>query len=201
MEIGIPYDQWIPLSVENVVTTYANAPFKWCLAGGYAIEQFLGSSIRSHSDIDIVIYRDEQLGVQAWLNNWKLYAADPHGTLRLWNKEEYLGYGIHDIWGHQVGSQAWQLQIMLVEVEGDQWFSRHNPIIRGRREDLIAVYNGIPCVRIEIQLLYKAKNHRPKDNQDFHACLPNMSLEARRWLAQKLLLLHPQGHDWLKALL
>lgn len=201
MEIGIPYDQWTPLSVEKVVATFANAPFKWCLAGGYAIEQFLGFSIRSHSDIDIVVYRDEQLSVQRWLNNWQLYAADSPGTLRLWKKGEYLDYGIHDVWGHQVGSQAWQLQIMLAEVEGDQWFSRRNPKIRGKREDLIAVYNSIPCIRIEVQLMYKAKNHRPKDDQDFHACLPSISLEARHWLAEKLQLLHSQGHDWIKSLL
>lgn len=200
MDIEIPYDKWSPLSVEDIVTTFANAPFKWCLAGGYGVEQFLGSPIRPHSDIDIAVYRDEQLSVQRWLNGWRLYAADPPGTMRTWDDAEYLPYGIHDIWGCQIGSEVWQLQIMLVEVEDDQWFSRHNSMIRGKREDLIAVYNGVPCMRIEVQLMYKAKRYRPKDDLDFRCCLPRMSTESKRWLREKLLLLYPHGHDWLDAL-
>jgi hypothetical protein len=196
----IPYDRWAPLSVEEVVATFANAPFQWCLAGGYAIEQFFGSSIRPHSDIDITVYRDEQLSVQRWLKGWELYAADPSQTLRKWCADEFLPFGSHDIWGHQVESDAWQLQIMLAEVEGDEWFSRRSPMIRGQRMGLMTVYGGIPCIRVEIQLMYKAKNPRPKDEQDFLACLPRMSAEARDWLREKLMLLYPQGHDWLDFL-
>jgi hypothetical protein len=200
--VGIPHDRWRPLSVKDVVATFANAPFKWCLAGGYAVEQFLGRSIRQHNDIDVAVYRDDQLRVQRWLKriDWQLYAADPPGRLRKWAEGEYLPYGIHDVWGHQIGSEMWQIQIMLAEVEGEHWFSRRNPMIRGDRDDLVAIYNGIPCVRIEVQLMYKAKNHRPKDDVDFNACLPQMSQGSRHWLKDKLLLLHPGGHEWLRSL-
>jgi len=37
------------------------APFTWGLAGGYAIEQFVGQPIRSHGDIDVLVFRDNQL--------------------------------------------------------------------------------------------------------------------------------------------
>ncbi len=93
--------------------------------------------------------------------------------------------------------RAWQLQIMLNEVEGKEWFSRRNHLIRGQRSDLLVVYDGIPCVRIEVQLLYKARNPRPKDELDFQACLPLLSPEAKRWLNEHLRLLHPEGHKWL----
>ena len=75
-------------------------------------------------------------------------------------------------WGHRSGIQAWQLQIMLTEVEGDEWFSRRSRLIRGQRNELIVLYHGIRCLRIEVQLLYKARNQRPKDDLDFQACLP-----------------------------
>lgn len=202
MSIDIPYDNWRPLSVEEVISTFADTPFQWCLAGGYAVEQFIGSSspIRAHGDIDVVVYRDEQLNVQRWLNAWQLYAADPPGELRKWHQDEYLPYGIHDIWGHRTGSTAWELQLMLAEVEGNEWFSRRNSMIRGRREDLITEYNGVPCIRIEVQLMYKARNPRPKDVLDFLACHPLMGTEAMQWLRDSLRLLHPEGHVWLDAL-
>ncbi len=198
--VPIPYQQWTPLSVTEVVTRFANAPLRWCLAGGCAVEQFLGFPIREHSDIDIVIFRDEQRQAQRWLKGWRLYAADPPGTLRPWLEGEALPFGIHDIWGHQQGSTAWQLQIMLAEVERNEWVSRRDPRIRGRRDDLIAIYNGVPCVRIDVQLLYKAKQPRPKDELDFQASLPRLSVDEKQWLKDKLCLLHPSGHPWLDTL-
>jgi hypothetical protein len=200
MKIDIPYDKWEPLSVAQIVQLFARAPFTWGLAGGYAVEQFVGTPIREHSDIDVVVFRDQQYYLRHWLTNWRLYAADPPGTLRPWRADEYLPYGIHDIWGHRSDTQAWQLQIMLAEIEGDEWFSRRSRLIRGQRTELLVAYHGIPCVRIEVQLLYKARNPRPKDDLDFQVCLPLLDSEAKQWLKDHLRLLHPEGHSWLTFL-
>ncbi len=70
MEIDIPYTRWELLSIAEVVQLFAHAPFTWGLAGGYAIEQFLGKAIREHGDIDVIVYRDEQLLLQSWLSGW-----------------------------------------------------------------------------------------------------------------------------------
>jgi hypothetical protein len=193
MRADIPYDYWIPITVDEVMRIFADAPFQWCLAGGYAVEQFLGRSIRAHGDIDVMVFRDEQLAAQRWLRDWQFYAADPAGTLRKWHDNEYLPYGIHDIWGHKLDSNAWQLQLMLAEVEGDEWFSRRNHAIRGKRADLMTEYNGIPCIRIDVQMLYKAKNSRAKDELDFQACLPLLDNASKKWLKGHLLLTHPEA--------
>lgn len=200
MNGNIPYDDWRPLSLADVLRIFADAPFTWGIAGGYAVEQFLGTAIREHADIDVVVYRDEQVQVQGWLLDWRLYAADPPGTLRPWADKEYLPYGIHDVWGHRLGVRAWELQIMLTEVDGEQWFMRRSPEIRVRRDDLVVVYNGILCIRIEVQLLYKARSCRPKDTRDFQACLPQLPADAKRWLGDNLLRLYPAGHAWLADL-
>ena len=55
-----PYETWKSLSVAEVQLLFREAPFPWGLAGGYAIEQFLGASIREHGDIDIIVFRDDQ---------------------------------------------------------------------------------------------------------------------------------------------
>jgi hypothetical protein len=198
--VEIPHEKWQSLSVAEVVELFRDAPFAWCLAGGYAIEKFLSYKIRAHGDIDITVFRDEQLHVQNWLTGWQLYAADPPGTLRPWRKDEYLSVGIHDIWGHQIGVDAWQMQIMITEVDGTEWVSRRDDRIRGQRADLITIYDGVPCLRPEIQLLYKVRNPRLKDEQDFHACLPVLSAAAKNWLKQHLTRIYPDGHRWLTDL-
>jgi hypothetical protein len=200
MHTQIPYDRWTPLAVGDVVALFESAPFQWGLAGGYAVEQFLGRSIRSHGDIDILIFRDEQLQLQCWMAGWLLYAADPPGTLREWPPGEALPYGIHDIWGHRAEADSWELQIMLAEADGGEWFSRHHPLVRGARDELMTVYGGIPCIRVEVQLLYKARKPRPKDGQDFEACLPLMNSESRSWLRGSIRMLFPDGHPWLAHL-
>jgi aminoglycoside-2''-adenylyltransferase len=73
----IPYSHWQPVSVAEVVGLFADAPFVWGLAGGYAVEQFIGKPIREHDDLDVVAFRDDQLAVQRWLAGWRLYASDP----------------------------------------------------------------------------------------------------------------------------
>jgi hypothetical protein len=164
------------------------------------VELFVGQAFRDHSDIDVLVFRDEQLRVQGWLHNWQLYAADPPGSLRPWRSGELLPYGIHDIWGHRQQRDAWQLQLMLAETDGDEWFSRRDHRVRGRRDDLIVAYQGIPCLRIEVQLLYKARNTPPKDQQDFEAALPLLDRAARTWLHDQLRLMEPDGHPWCECL-
>jgi hypothetical protein len=200
LSTGIPLDRWKPLSIPELLDVFEKAPFQWAVAGGYAIELFLGESIRSHSDMDVLLYRDEQLAAQRWLKDWQLYAADPPGTLRRWKENEFLHPGIHDIWIHYHSSDAWQLQFLVTEVDGQEWVSKRSPLIRGKRKELISLYRDIPCIRVEVQLLYKAKNSRPKDEMDFQACLPRMSLEARQWLKENLMILYPEGHGWIPQL-
>lgn len=198
----IPDERWQPLSVHEVVRLFDGAPFKWCIAGGYAIELFLGAAHRPHSDTDITLFRDDQVAMQTWLRSrgWKLFAADPPGTLRHWDDGEYLPVGIHDIWGHEAHNDAWQLQIMLTEVDGDRWYSRRSRAIGGPRDSLMTIYQGMPCIRVEVQFCYKARGQRPKDEQDFRVCLPHFSAEERSWLRQALEHLYPDGHDWLPLL-
>jgi hypothetical protein len=72
--------------------------------------------------------------------------------------------------------------------------SRRSAQIRGPRDTLLVDYNGIPCVRIEVQLLYKARATLPKDQSDFAACLPRLDPAARQWPIDGLRVLYPGGH-------
>lgn len=197
--ILFPYEQWEPLSVAEVVALFEDAPCFWALAGGYAVELFLGRSVREHGDIDVIVFRDEQRAAQTWLQDAQLFVADPPGTLRPWLPGEWLPTGRHDIWGYGRGARAWQFQLMLVEVAGDEWVYRRNPAIRGPRHSLRTCYGGVPCIPIEVQLLYKAKGYREKDRLDFDAALPLLSPSAQTWLQNALAVAHPE-HPWIARL-
>ncbi len=200
MAAPIPDHLWQPLGVAETVALFSKAPFAWAFGGGYAIEHFVGRNFRAHEDVDVMIFRDQQLVAQQWLAGWNLYAADPPGNLRPWQSGEFLPFGVHDIWAHRPQSHAWQFQFLVAEVDGGDWFFRRNPLIRGRRNELIQVYSGQPCVRIEVQLFFKSRGTRAKDLQDFAACLPLLAPEAKNWLREALTLNSPEGHAWLAQL-
>lgn len=89
---------------------------------------------------------------------------------------------------------------MLDEAEGTQWVSRRNPAVRlpidriGRTSE-----TGIPYLAPEVQLFYKAKATRKKDETDFEAVLPLLTAPACSWLANAIKLTVP-GHPWLRRL-
>jgi hypothetical protein len=39
----------------------------WAIAGGWAIDLFIGSITREHDDIEIVIFREDQYSIQSYL--------------------------------------------------------------------------------------------------------------------------------------
>ncbi len=51
MSVDIPFNRWNHLRVADVVTLFKDAPFAWCIAGGYAVELFLGKQIRHKKKI------------------------------------------------------------------------------------------------------------------------------------------------------
>lgn len=196
----IALERWNPLSVEQVVELFTGAPFDWCLAGGLAIERFVGVQLREHGDIDVVVFRDQQLLVRNWLATWCVYAADPPGELQPWPAGEFLAGRIHDIWLHRPDSDAWQLQLMIQDASEQEWIFRRDQRIRGDRQSFMQDVSPVPSIRPEIQLLYKARNPLPKDELDFRASLPLLSAAARAWLRSQLGLLYPAGHPWRRAL-
>jgi hypothetical protein len=82
----------------------------------------------------------------------------------------------------------------------DEWISRRGSKIRDPHDTLLVDYNGLPCVRIEVQLLYKARGARPKDQTDFAACLSQLDPLAKQWFIDELTVLCSDGHPWLPAL-
>jgi len=194
---------WQPLTIDAVKALFQNASFPWWIAGGYAIELAVGRAVRPHDDIDVLLLRHDHLAVRELLAKWDCWVADPPEALRFWAGGETLPKASHDIWCRETPDAPWRLQLMLDESDddGSLWRSRRDPRITRPIADIGSLTTaGVPYLRPEIQLLYKAKAHRPKDEIDFAASLPLLGAAEREWLRDAIALTSGQDRPWLTNL-
>jgi hypothetical protein len=192
---------WKPLSPTEVASVFQDATFPWWIAGGYAIEHFVGRQFRVHADIDILALRKDSTALRRLLFGWDCWAADPPGQLRFWRVGEVLSRDIHDVWCRQDQHSPWAFQLMLDESEGLEWRSRRCPQISKPLQKLgVSNDQGTLFLVPEIQLFYKAKSPRPKDNLDFEASLPLLAPEQRAWLAQAIERVYGLTNIWAERL-
>ncbi len=195
MRTETPFGPWDPLAPSEVAALMRGVGVPWWIAGGHAIEAFVGRAFRTHEDIDVGIFRDDHRCVRVWLAGWDAHCADPPGALRPWPANESLPPGVHDVWLRERRDTPWRFQLLLNEREGDEWVSRRDSRTRAAIADLVIERGGLPCLAPEIQLLLKAKNARPKDDSDFEVALPQLSPARIRWLREHLAAEMPD-HPW-----
>lgn len=182
-----------------VVLAAVAAP--WWLAGGWALDTFLGRRTRPHEDTDVLILRPDHLEVRRALSEWDAYAADPPGTLRPWPVGEELPATVHDIWLRRSPTTPWSFQLMIDDTRGDNWIFRRDSRITRSITDLSGPgsTSAVQVLAPEIQLLYKSKGLRPKDQADFEAVLPALDAARREWLRSALAVVS-SAHPWLNVM-
>lgn len=195
-----PFGRWDPASLSEVVARFSGLESRWWVAGGLAIELAVGRRIRSHGDVDVLLLRRDQLMAQQALSGWQWWAADPPGSLRPWVPDEVLSLGVHDIWCRAGADDPWRIQIMIDESRGREWVSRRDPRVRRPISSLgMTSAEGVPFLAPDVQLYYKAKTPRPKDEEDFDAALPVLTDQQRRWLVDAISKTYGP-HPWIKRL-
>ncbi|MFD5071214.1 nucleotidyltransferase domain-containing protein [Streptomyces sp. NPDC058369] len=197
MRTETPWGVWDPPPLDGAVRLLAPLRAPWWISGGYAVELAVGRAYREHADIDVLLLRRDQSEAQRVLAGWEWWAADPPGTLRPWCPGEILPAGVHDIWCRPGPDEPWRLQFMLDDADGEDWVFRRDARVRLPLERLGRVSEGgIPYLATEVQLLYKSKSRRPKDEQDFEAALPVLDDRQRAWLAETITLVEGADHPW-----
>jgi hypothetical protein len=174
----------------------------WFVAGGWAVDLFLGQVTREHEDIEITIFRCDQLTLRNYLNDWEFKKVIPGQKMHteLWKEDEWLDLPVHEIHAENKDSDISHLEILLNESSGDKWrFRRNLSVTRPLSMLGIRSENGIPFLSPEIILLYKAKNPDPRDEADFKNMLKMLEQEPCNWLKQAIEVCHPE-HPWLKLL-
>jgi GrpB-like predicted nucleotidyltransferase (UPF0157 family) len=158
----------------------------WFVAGGWAIDLFLGRQTRNHQDIDIAIFREDQFELRRHLANWKWEKA-VSGTLVGWGSTEWLELPIHEV---RANSGERQFEFLFNECRQDLWVYRRDQTITRPIADF-RPESGVPILPPEIVLLYKSENPSEKDLADFRRLWPRLNSEARRWLADAMVRVRP----------
>lgn len=193
--------EWHPLTVNEVALLLAGCGVPWWVAGGWSIDLRVGYQTREHADIDILFLRRDQHVVREHLAAWDVHAAEPPGSLRPWPVGETLPDQVHDIWCRRSPSGPWSLQLILDETEGDEWLFRRDHRVRRSIESLAGPTSSSERAVLspDVQLLYKSREMRPKDDQDLSTMLPVLAAEERAWLSNALVAVSP-GHPWIARL-
>ena len=94
-----------------------------------------------------------------------------------------------------------EIELLLDESADGFWVFRRQPDIRLPLEMTVRRNSaGLPFLSPEIQLLYKAKDPRPRDQADFDHIAPRLDRGARAWLRDALARMDP-GHAWVRELI
>ncbi|WP_409297393.1 nucleotidyltransferase domain-containing protein [Peribacillus sp. SCS-26] len=149
-------ENWEPLSVNDAAQIFNNIPIAWWIAGGWALDLFLGRQTREHADLDVVILRHDYLSLYRYLHDkWEMSKA-AGGRLIRWEKDETLNLHDDNIWIKKKGSPTWAFQVMILNTENEEWIYKRKKTIRKAVKDIWTVSSiGIPILRPEVQLLYK----------------------------------------------
>jgi hypothetical protein len=174
----------------------------WFVAGGWAIDLFLGSETRPHADIEIAILRHDQLRLQSYLTGWKFTKLIPGDILQSdkWVDGEHLSPPIHEIHALSPDDDHLEIEVLLNESRLDRWIFRRNTKITYPLSRIGGISReGIPFLSPEIVLLYKAKKPSPKDEADFYHTFKALDGDGRRWLSKAIKKEYPD-HPWLVLL-
>lgn len=187
-----------PLTVAEVGDLFRSFNRPWWLAGGWALDLYLGRETRDHADVEVVVLRRDQDALRAHLRGWEIRFA-LNGKLQQWRNGQTLALPIHELWARR-DSEAWNLEVLLDESSDERWIFRRDARVTLPLDDMGAIsISGPPVLAPEIVLLYKARRPAAKDESDFQLTLPHLNATQRAWLRSALDLTQP-GHRWADSL-
>jgi hypothetical protein len=188
--------EWHPKDAACVLAT-ASAP--WWIAGGWALDLFCGTTIRQHADLDVGTLRVDVLNVLQAISTWEVYEAKDGRLTRL-DSARVPTRDVHSLWCRPTSTDPWAIELMLDEGDREVWIYRRDARIRRPMSAVVRqTADGLRYLAPEIQLLYKSKVARDRDDEDFRNTWPLLSPIAQRWLHDAIRLADP-SHHWLTFL-
>lgn len=191
-------DNWEPLSLKKAVAVFTGASFRWWICGGHALDLHTGTSWRPHEDLDVGILRTEAGSVYNWLSPaWDLWVA-ARDTLAPWRGEALdRGRDENNVWARECPDTPWRFDLTVGDGNDIEWIYRRDESIRQPWDLTVQRTNDdIPYLTPEIQLLFKSKDPRPKDELDAERVIPLLDARQKGFLQAGL----GRGHPWCELL-
>ncbi|MCA9689356.1 MAG: hypothetical protein KC636_07075 [Myxococcales bacterium] len=186
-----------PMALDELVSRLAGAPFRSWVCGGHALELHARRSWRAHDDLDLGVLRRDVAAVIAWLAPLEPMVAAA-GELRPWRGQP-LAASRHEnnVWLRRGADAPWVLDLTLGDGDDERWiYRRDRSITRPWSEAVRIDERGVPYLAPALQLLFKSRAPRPKDDQDAAEVIPALDAGDAAALAELL----PQGHPWRRHL-
>ena len=188
--------EWAPWTPEEAVAQLRGLNAPWHIAGGWALDLWQGKQTRPRYDLEIAVKSAAFSKVREALAGFDLFAAQD-GRLEAIADQATAA---RQYWVLDPAIRKWRLDILLEPGDDQMWVYRRDPRVKAPLADVTATTPaGIPYLRPEAVLLFKAKDTRPKDERDFDLCASLLDADARAWLRHALETAHP-GHAWLSRL-
>jgi len=189
----------VNFSTHQVADLFKDIDSEWWIAGGWAIDLFLGEQTRQHEDIDVAILREDESVFRERLQTWELWPG--RGNDQLADAPIALGEELPAdcgvLWCRPSANSEWAFELLLNESSDNEWLFKRDESIHMPVTQIGSVTeDGVPFLKPEIVLLFKAKNHLKKDQHDYQEVIPRLDADERKWLKDAVLTVHP-GHVWL----
>lgn len=184
------------MPLAELVERFTGAPCRWWITGGVALELHLGRSWRAHDDSDVGLVRVDLPLIRDLLVGWDLHLA-AGGRLRPWDGAPVGPAtdddGANNLWCRPHPSAPWALDVTIGDGGDGSWIFRRDPNLRRPwAKAVLETTDGVPYLAPELQLLFKSKNARPKDDVDAAEVIPELEASRRSVLAALL----PVDHPW-----
>jgi hypothetical protein len=169
------------------------------VAGGWALDLFLGRVTRAHADVELAILREDQATLHHHFAEWT-FEKVVDGRRAAWPAGERLALPVHEIHARSIGEPRRAIEFLLDEREADEWVYRRDARVRlPMNRWIVLARSGIPVLCPAIVLQFKTKSPRPKDEADFRSARDALGRERRQWLGDALRLCQPD-HPWTASL-
>jgi hypothetical protein len=184
------WQAWHP---QEVAEQLREVELPWGVAGGWALDLFLGRATRPHDDLEIAIPARRFPELRTAFAAQEFHVV---GDGRRWPLDDTTLGRTYQTWLFDPETSSYRLDVFREPHDGDTWICRRSPEIRAPYTSVFETgAAGVPYLRPEIVLLFKAKATRPKDIADLEVTVPALDEDRRRWLADALERVHP-GHPW-----
>jgi hypothetical protein len=194
-------DAEMSAEIGRLLADFAGAEFRYWVAGGWALSLFRGEQLRDHADLDVQVLLRDLAGVRKHFADRELLVQKPAtGETREWLADEQLAPGRDVLVFAGFGAGAPPIQLLLGETDGEEWvFHRGSGRIRRPLSKFLRSESGIPYISPEVALLFKSRDLRDKDTEDFEKVVQLLDGEQRAWLYERVEPLNRE-HPWLGAL-
>lgn len=212
------------MPVAELMSSY---PGDWLICGGWAVDAWLGRVTRTHVDIDVMLFHDEQTMAYNQFSSWDMVAhdaVDPGPTTELWaGRRLELPAHVHAR-PRDATSPAnllkWvtppydqlpddkNVELIINERRDGSWLLHpESGVSRPWPECVAQSPWELPTAVPEVLLFYKATAYwrrtdlkpRPHDERDFDALLPQLDAGQRDWLIRAISTV-VRNHPWLERL-